>query len=195
LGTSPFIPQAFYQMPHITAYIGIGSNLGIPEENCTNAIEKISSIKDIKIISKSSFYQTEPIGGVQQDWFVNAAIEIETDLSPENLLSVLLNLELAMGRIRKEKWGPRLIDLDLLLYSNLVLEKKGLSLPHPEIQNRKFVLIPMSEIAGNVIHPTLKKTIKTLLQESSDVTIVKKTKKSNPIHRDQSFPQNSKHST
>ena len=100
-----------------------------------------------------------------------------------------------MGRIREEKWGPRLIDLDLLLYSNLVLEKKGLTLPHPEIQNRKFVLIPMSEIAGNVIHPTLKKTFKTLLQESSDVTIVKKTKKTNPIHRDQSFPQNSKHST
>ena len=195
MGTSPFIPQAFYQMAHITAYIGIGSNLGIPEENCTNAIEKISSTKDIKIISKSSFYQTEPIGGVQQGWFINAAIEIETDLSPVNLLSVLLNLELAMGRIRQEKWGPRLIDLDLLLYSNLVLEKKGLTLPHPEIQNRKFVLIPMSEIAGNVIHPTLKKTIKTLLQESSDVTIVKKTKKSNPIHRDQSFPQNSKHST
>jgi dihydroneopterin aldolase / 2-amino-4-hydroxy-6-hydroxymethyldihydropteridine diphosphokinase len=195
LGTSPFISQAFYQMPHITAYIGIGSNLGIPEKNCTNAIEKISSIKDIKIISKSSFYQTEPIGGVQQGWFINAAIEIKTDLSPENLLSVLLNLELVMGRIRQEKWGPRLIDLDLLLYSNLVLEKKGLTLPHPEIQNRKFVLIPMSEIAGNVIHPTLKKTIKTLLQESSDVTIVKKTKKSNPIHRDQSFPQNSKHST
>ena len=82
-----------------------------------------------------------------------------------------------MGRIRKEKWGPRLIDLDLLLYGNLVLEKKGLTLHHPEIQNRKFVLTPMSEIAENLIHPTLKKTIKTLLQESSDVTIVKKIKK------------------
>jgi len=171
-------------MPHITAYIGIGSNLGIPEENCTKAIEKISSTKDIKIISKSSFYQTEPIGEVQQGWFVNSAIKIETDLSPENLLSVLLNLELAMGRTRKEKWGPRLIDLDLLLYDNLVLEKKGLTLPHPEIQNRNFVLVPMSEIAENLIHPTLKKTIKTLLQESSDVTIVKKIKNPNPNHRD-----------
>jgi 2-amino-4-hydroxy-6-hydroxymethyldihydropteridine diphosphokinase len=175
-------------MPHITAYIGIGSNLGIPKENCTNAIEKISSTKDIKIISKSSFYRTEPIGGVQQGWFVNSAIEIKTDLSPENLLSVLLNLELAMGRIRKEKWGPRLIDLDLLFYGNLVLENKSLTLPHPEIQNRKFVLVPMSEIAENLIHPTLKKTIKTLLQESSDVTIVKKIKNPNPNHRDQSFP-------
>jgi len=164
-------------MPHITAYIGIGSNLGTPEKNCTKAIEKISSAKDIKIISKASFYQTEPIGGVQQGWFVNSAIEIETDLSPENLLSVLLSLELAMGRTRKEKWGPRLIDLDLLLYGNLVLENKSLTLPHPEIQNRKFVLIPMSEISESLIHPTLKKSIKTLLQESSDVTIVKKIKK------------------
>ena len=175
-------------MPNITAYIGIGSNLGTPEKNCTKAIEKISSTKDIKIISKSSFYQTEPIGGVQQGWFVNSAIEIETDLSSENLLSVLLNLELAMGRTRKEKWGPRLIDLDLLFYGNLVLENKSLTLPHPEIQNRKFVLIPMCEIAENLIHPTLKKTIKTLLQESSDVTIVKKIKNPNPNHRDQSFP-------
>ena len=163
-------------MPHITAYIGIGSNLGTPEKNCTKAIEKISNTKDIKIISKSSFYQTEPIGGVQQGWFVNSAIGIETDLSPENLLSVLLNLELAMGRIRKEKWGPRLIDLDLLLYGNLALEKKGLTLPHPEIQKRKFVLVPMSEIAENLIHPILKKTIKTLLQETPDGTVVKKLK-------------------
>ena len=167
-----------------TAYIGIGSNLGTPGKNCTKAIERISADHDIKIISKSSFYQTEPIGGVQQDWFVNSAIEIKTDLSPENLLSVLLNLELAMGRIRKEKWGPRLIDLDLLLYGNLALKKKDLTLPHPEIQNRKFVLIPMSEIAENLIHPTLKKTIKTLLQESSNVTIVKKIKNPNPNHRD-----------
>ena len=163
-------------MPHITAYIGIGSNLGTPEKNCTKAIEKISNTKDIKIISKSSCYQTEPIGGVQQGWFVNSAIGIETDLSPENLLSVLLNLELAMGRIRKEKWGPRLIDLDLLFYGNLILGKKGLTLPHPEIQKRKFVLVPMSEIAENLIHPILKKTIKILLQESSDETVVKKLK-------------------
>ena len=163
-------------MPHITAYIGIGSNLGTPEENCTKAIEKISSTKDIKIISKSSFYQTEPIGGVQQDWFVNSAIKIKTNLSPTHLLSALLNIESAMGRTREEKWGPRLIDLDLLFYGNLILGKKGLTLPHPEIQKRKFVLIPMSEIAENLVHPTLKKTIKTLLQESSDETVVKKLK-------------------
>ena len=163
-------------MPHTIAYIGIGSNLGTPGKNCIEAIEKISSTKDIKIISRSSFYQTEPIGGVQQDWFVNSAIKIKTNLSPAHLLSALLNIESVMGRTREEKWGPRLIDLDLLFYSNLILEKEGLTLPHPEIQKRKFVLIPMSEIAESLVHPTLKKTIKTLLQESSDGTVVKKLK-------------------
>ena len=163
-------------MPHTIAYIGIGSNLGTPGKNCIEAIEKISSTKDIKIISRSSFYQTEPIGGVQQDWFVNSAIKIKTNLSPTHLLSDLLNIESAMGRTREEKWGPRLIDLDLLFYGNLILRKKGLTLPHPEILKRKFVLIPMSEIAENLVHPTLKKTIKTLLQESSDGTVVKKLK-------------------
>ena len=163
-------------MPHTIAYIGIGSNLGILEKNCTEAIEKISSTKDIKIVSRSSFYHTEPIGGVQQDWFVNSVIKIKTALSPMNLLSALLNIESTMGRTRKEKWGPRLIDLDLLFYGNLILGKKGLTLPHPEIQKRKFVLIPMSEIAESLVHPTLKKTIKTLLQESSDETVVKKLK-------------------
>ena len=163
-------------MPHTIAYIGIGSNLGTPGKNCIEAIEKISSTKDIKIISRSSFYQTEPIGEVQQDWFVNSAIKIKTNLSPTHLLSNLLNIESAMGRTREEKWGPRLIDLDLLFYGNLILRKKGLTLPHPEILKRKFVLIPMSEIAENLVHPTLKKTIKTLLQESSDGTVVKKLK-------------------
>ncbi len=163
-------------MPHTIAYIGIGSNLGTPGENCIEAIEKISNTKDIKIISRSSFYQTEPIGEVQQDWFVNSAIKIKTNLSPTHLLSALLNIESAMGRTREEKWGPRLIDLDLLFYGNLILRKKGLTLPHPEILKRKFVLIPMSEIAENLVHPTLKKTIKILLQESSDETVVKKLK-------------------
>ena len=161
-------------MPHITAYIGIGSNLGIPEENCTKAIEKISSTKDIKIISKSSFYQTAPIGNIEQDWFINSAIKIDTQLTPRELLSALLSIESEMGRIRKEKWGPRLIDLDLLFYDNLILNQEGITLPHPEIQKRKFVLVPLNEIAENLTHPIQKKTIKTLLQELSDGAEVKK---------------------
>lgn len=157
-----------------TAYIGIGSNLSNPDKNCVEAIEKISAHRDIRIVIKSSFYQTEPIGQIEQGWFVNAAIKIETPLNPKELLSALLNIESAMGRIRQEKWGPRLIDLDLLFYDDLVLDMEGLTLPHPETQKRKFVLTPMNELAENLIHPTLNKTIKTLLHELSDDAVVKK---------------------
>ena len=161
-------------MLKIIAYIGIGSNLGTPEKNCTDAIKKISHTKDIKVIARSSFYKTEPIGEIQQNWFINSVVKIETGLPPIDLLSTLLGIESVMGRVRKEKWGPRLIDLDLLFYDNIVFKKKGISLPHPEIQKRKFVLTPMSEISENFIHPVLKKTIKTLLQESLDTSVIKK---------------------
>ena len=157
-----------------TAYIGIGSNLGIPGKNCTEAIEKISADHDIKIISKSSFYKTAPIGDIEQDWFINSVIRINTKLNPKELLLALLNIESEMGRIRKEKWGPRLIDLDLLFYDKLILNQEGITLPHPEIQKRNFVLVPLNEISENLTHPILKKTVKTLLQESSDDTEVKK---------------------
>jgi len=157
-----------------TAYIGIGSNLGTPGKNCVEAIEKISINNDIKIVSKSSFYQTAPIGHINQDWFINLVIKIDTQLNPNELMSFLLNIESEMGRIRKEKWGPRLIDLDLLFYDNLILNQKEITLPHPEIQNRKFVLTPLNEIAENLTHPILKRTIKFLLQELSDDAEVKK---------------------
>ena len=134
-------------MLKIIAYIGIGSNLGTPEKNCTDAIKKISHTKDIKVIARSSFYKTEPIGEIQQNWFINSVVKIETGLPPIDLLSTLLDIESVMGRVRKEKWGPRLIDLDLLFYDNIVFKKKGISLPHPEIQKRIFVLTPMSEIS------------------------------------------------
>ena len=157
-----------------TAYIGIGSNLSNPDKNCIEAINKISEHPDINLAAKSPLYQTEPIGHVEQEWFINAAIKIDTELSPTNLLSTLLNLELEMGRIRQEKWGPRLIDLDLLFYDDLILDQEGMTLPHPEIQKRKFVLVPMNEIAENHRHPALKKTISTLLQELADDSVVKK---------------------
>ena len=157
-----------------TAYIGIGSNLGTSGENCVEAIEKISTNDHIKIISKSSFYKTAPIGDIEQDWFINSVIRVNTKLNPKELLLTLLNIESEMGRIRKEKWGPRLIDLDLLFYDKLILNQEGITLPHPEMQKRNFVLVPLNEISENLTHPILKKTVKTLLQESSDDTEVKK---------------------
>lgn len=157
-----------------TAFISIGSNLGTPKKNCIEAIDIISSNSDIKTISKSSFYQTAPVGNTEQDWFINSVIKISTQLSPDILLSVLLKIESQMGRIRKEKWGPRIIDLDLLFYDNLIKKNKNLTLPHPEIQKRNFVLQPLNEIEGNFIHPSINKSINTLLKESKDNSVVKK---------------------
>ena len=151
-----------------TAYIAIGSNIDDPYQNCIEAIHKISKNDSIKVISKSSFYKTSPVGGVEQDWFINCAIKINTSLTSDSLLFNLLNIESVMGRIRGGKWGPRLIDLDLLFYDSLISNKKKLTIPHPEIQKRNFVLMPLSDIAENLIHPVLKKTIGDLLKESTD---------------------------
>ena len=156
------------------ALIAIGSNLGTPKKNCIEAIDIISSSPGIKTISKSSFYQTAPVGNTEQDWFINSVIKISTQLNPDILLAVLLEIESKMGRIRKEKWGPRIIDLDLLFYDNLIIKKKDLTLPHPEIQKRNFVLQPLNEIEENFIHPSLNKSINTLLKESKDNSVVKK---------------------
>ena len=156
------------------ALIAIGSNLGTPKKNCIEAIDIISSSPGIKIISKSSFYQTAPVGNTEQNWFINSVIKISTQLNPDILLAVLLEIESKMGRIRKEKWGPRIIDLDLLFYDNLIIKKKDLTLPHPEIQKRNFVLQPLNEIEENFIHPSLNKSINTLLKESKDNSVVKK---------------------
>ena len=156
------------------AFIAIGSNLGIPKENCIEAIDIISSNPDIKITSKSSFYQTAPVGNTKQGWFINAVIKVSTQLTSDILLSALLKIESKMGRIRNEKWGPRIIDLDLLFYDNIVIKQKDLTLPHPEIQKRNFVLKPLNEIGENYIHPTLQKSISTLLKESKDSSVVKK---------------------
>ncbi len=157
-----------------TAFIAIGSNLGTPKENCIEAIDIISTNPDIKITSKSSFYQTAPVGNTKQDWFINAVIKVSTQLTSDILLSALLKIESKMGRIRKEKWGPRIIDLDLLFYDNLIIKQKDLTLPHPEIQKRNFVLQPLNEIGENFIHPSLNKSINTLLKESKDNSVVKK---------------------
>ena len=157
-----------------TAFIAIGSNLGTPKENCIEAIDIISSNPHIKITSKSSFYQTAPVGNTEQDWFINAVIKVSTQLNSDILLSALLKIESKMGRIRKEKWGPRIIDLDILFYDNLVIKKKDLTLPHPEIQRRNFVLQPLNEIEENFIHPSLNKSINNLLKESKDNSVVKK---------------------
>ena len=147
------------------AYIGIGSNLGSAITNCRQASALLTEHPKIKVISRSSFYETEPVGPKDQNWFVNAVVEVKTDLEPLLLLDALLAIEVEMGRIRKEKWGPRIIDLDILLYGNLTLKNSRLEIPHPEMIQRRFVLAPLAELTPNSIHPTAKKSIQQLLSE------------------------------
>ena len=156
-----------------TAYIGIGSNVGDPLENCRQAIHLLANQEAVTLSRSSSFYETPPFGNIDQDNFVNAVARISTSLSPQNLLAVLLKLEVGMGRVRKEKWGPRIIDLDILFFDALVLKEEGLEIPHPGIAERQFVLEPLNEIAPGFIHPVLRKTAASLLADHPDYPILK----------------------
>ena len=160
------------------AFIGVGSNLGIPSENCKKAITLINNHHSIKVMACSSLYHTEPIGNKNQPWFVNAALEVQTSLTVHELLQKLLKIEQQIGRIRKMKWEARVIDLDILDYDGKILNSKTLTLPHPEMIHRRFVLEPLNEIAGSIIHPLKNKTILELLNNLPQKQMVKKFKQS-----------------
>jgi len=145
------------------AYIGIGSNLGDREFNCKQAIGLLRQ-KGTTVSKESSLYETKPWGVRDQPLFLNMAIEVETDLKPFELLRTLKDIEKKMGREETFLWGPRIIDLDILLYDNNIVDEKGLRIPHPHMQDREFVLRPLCEIAGDVIHPSLLLSIEELLQ-------------------------------
>jgi 2-amino-4-hydroxy-6-hydroxymethyldihydropteridine diphosphokinase len=149
-------------MGHI-AYIGIGSNLGDKLHHCKKAVSEILKTDRHKLLAKSSLYKTRPVGYTSQDWFVNGVIKIETDLEAPELLRVLKTVESQLGRTETFRWGPRAIDLDLLFFDDIEIHTEELQIPHPLIQNRQFVLIPMAEIDRNLIHPVLKKTVQELL--------------------------------
>jgi 2-amino-4-hydroxy-6-hydroxymethyldihydropteridine diphosphokinase len=149
-------------MGHI-AYIGIGSNLGDKLHQCEKAISEILKIDRHKLLAKSSLFKTQPIGYTSQDWFVNGVIEIETDLEAPELFRTLRAIESRLGRTKTFRWGPRTIDLDILFFDDIEIHTEELQIPHPQIQNRQFVLIPLAEIDRHLIHPVLKKTIQELL--------------------------------
>lgn len=140
------------------AYIALGSNLGDKEKNLRRALLLLTQ-QGVEIVRVSSFFSTEPYGVTDQPQFLNAVACVRTSLAPLALLDVLLATELAMGRVRLRHWGERNIDLDLLLYEDVVLDTPRLRLPHPDMQNRDFVLLPLAEIAPELKHPTLEKTI------------------------------------
>ena len=147
------------------AYISLGSNIGNKEEYLQEAINKISAEKNIEIIRQSSFITTKPWGYLEQEDFLNCAIEIETILEAEELMDLLLKIEDELGRKRTMKWGPRTIDLDIIMYDSIISSNEKVILPPPRMHEREFVLKPLNEIVPYLMHPVLNKRIFTLLEE------------------------------
>ncbi len=160
-----------------TAFIGVGSNLGEKLKNCLKAIEMLDRIPDCRVLDRSDFYQTAPMGVEGHDWYINAVVSLEANISSNQLLESILAIEKEMGRERKKKWDPRLIDLDILLFGSDVLNDANLTVPHPLMHLRKFVLVPMCQLAPSLLHPTLDVTMAELLdnlsEEDQPVTILK----------------------
>lgn len=144
-------------------FLSLGSNIGDKNRNILEAINLINLLPNTKTVKTSSFIETEPYGFKEQDNFINACLEIKTLFSPQELLKNILEIEKKMGRIRKIKWGPRLIDIDILLFDKIVSEDDNLAIPHPYMCDRRFVLEPLNEIAPNIIHPIKNKTVCSLL--------------------------------
>lgn len=157
-----------------TAYLGLGSNKGERISYIKDALSEIGKIKNTKIVRSSSVYETEPWGIKEQEDYLNSAVEIETELEAVSLLKELKSIEKRIGRTGNVKWSEREIDIDLLFYGNEIIENDFMNVPHKQIENRKFVLIPMHEIAPDFIHPVLKKDMSELLKNTADKLKVKK---------------------
>ena len=147
------------------AYIGLGSNMGDREEYLKQAIIAIDSLEDVRVCQQASIRETEPYGYLDQDPFLNTVISLETLLEPEELLAKMMQIEKEAGRTREIHWGPRTLDLDILLYDDQVLTSPDLIIPHPGIEKRSFVLDPLCEIVPYEVHPLLKKRFITLKEE------------------------------
>lgn len=146
-------------------YLSLGSNMGDKRENLLEAIKRVGELENTEVVKSSTILETEPFGYIEQDNFLNACLEVKTLLTPQEFLSSILKIELDMGRVREIKWGPRVIDIDILFYDNEIIQEDNLAVPHPWICEREFVLEPLSEITPNYVHPLERKTIMMLARK------------------------------
>jgi 2-amino-4-hydroxy-6-hydroxymethyldihydropteridine diphosphokinase len=137
----------------VTAYIGLGTNLGDRAANLERALRELAGTPGIRMRRTAAVYETAPVGRTDQDWFLNTVAEIETPLAPQALLKELQAIESRLGRVRRERWGPRVIDLDILLYGDRMIDEPGLQVPHPRLTERAFAVVPLAEIAPEVMLP------------------------------------------
>jgi 2-amino-4-hydroxy-6-hydroxymethyldihydropteridine diphosphokinase len=155
------------------AFIGLGSNLGDREANIRQALQHLEQLPETTIVRGSSLYDTEPVGVPDQPNFLNGVVQIETHLAPRQLLWNLMLIERRLGRVRTQHWGPRVIDLDLLLYGDEVVDEEDLQVPHPLMTQRSFVMVPLVEIEPLLVHPVTNQTMLSILQRLGADPLVK----------------------
>jgi 2-amino-4-hydroxy-6-hydroxymethyldihydropteridine diphosphokinase len=159
-----------------TVYIGVGSNLGNKLRNCRHSLQRINQLPGCKVTVCSDIFKTEPEGVTGQEWYANCVAEMKTRHSPLQLLRYLLAIEYDMGRVRTKRWEPRVIDLDILLFGRAIMESNSLTIPHPLLHTRRFVLEPLVQLAPDLVHPVLALTIRQLLNglpKGSSVEVLK----------------------
>lgn len=160
------------KVPMHIATVGVGSNLGDREQIIREAIEWIAVQPDNLLKACSSLYETEPFGKTDQEWFLNCVVQVETSREMQGFFHVLQEGESLFGRVRKERWGPRTLDLDLLFFDDAIYSDSALKVPHPGVPHRRFVLEPLCEIAPDLVHPSLGETARVLLERLAQTSRV-----------------------